>query len=119
MKTSFVVTLSKTMLEYLCAVADGVCWDRSLYWGNIHWPDNWIGAETALEKRGLIRRMTDEEKVKKMGGQRFEKWSEANPRDEHQWNVLTPAGECMVQLLRYAGLFVQADASINKKARKA
>lgn len=119
MKTSFVVTLSKAMLESLCAVADGVQWDRSLYHGNIHWPDNWIGAERALGKRGLVRRMTDEEKVKKQGKHRtFLEFAEKVPRGELQWCVLTPAGECVVQLLKYAGLFVEADAAISKKSRR-
>ena len=31
--------------------------------------------------------------------------------------VLTPAGECVVTLLKLAGLFVEADAAIEKKAK--
>ena len=32
---------------------------------------------------------------------------------------LTPAGECVVNLLKLAGMFVEADAAITKKSRRA
>lgn len=118
MKIGFTLSLSKTMLEYLCAVADDAQWDRSLYWSNGHWPDNWLASQRSLEKRGLIQRKPEDAINEKMqqafrGEREGEKW--------YEWNhyELTPAGECIVTLLKIAGMFVEADAAINKKHRTA
>ena len=111
MKIGFVLCLTKTMLEFLCAVADDVQWDRSLYHQNIPFSDNWIASERALEKRGLIQRKSAE-------------WFEANkhnrePFCERSTCVLTPAGKAVVELIKMAGMFTEADAAINKKAKRA
>lgn len=111
MKIGFVLCLSKTMLEYLCAVADDVQWDRSLYHQNVPFLDNWISSEKALEKRGLIERKPPE-------------WFDENkysesPFSERSCCVLTPAGVAVVELVKLAGMFVEADAAINKKNRRA
>src|SRR6516164_1563635 len=61
MKVGFHLSLSRSMLEFLCATADGVHWDRSLYHHDMITPENWIASSCALIKRGLIERLTREE----------------------------------------------------------
>lgn len=117
MKIGFQISLSKTMLEMLCAVADGVTWDRGIY-RTIHCPDNWIASEHSLMKRGLIRRKPLE-LIKKEGyGQMTDKAIEEGLHHERSCCELTPVGETVVQLLKHAGLFVEQDAAITKKFRK-
>lgn len=113
MRIGFSLILTKTMLEYLCAVADDVKWDRALYWKNGAMPDNWIASERSLEKRGLIERKPAIwfEENKHLS----QTWSEAC---ERSCCVLTPAGKAVVELIKIAGIFVEADAAINKKSRK-
>jgi len=113
MRIGFNLNLSKTMLEYLCATADGVQWDRSIYPGNIHVPDNWIACQNALVKRGLIERKTDEEFAKQYPD--FHRRD--TPRGEWCRYKLTQAGELVVGLVIMCGLFHEADAAIEKKAR--
>jgi len=117
MKIGFQVSLSKAMLEMLCAIADGVTWDRGIY-RTIHCPDNWIASEHSLMKRGLIRRkpqaIIDKEGVRHLS----DKDIEQGRHHESSCCELTPAGETVVQLLKHAGLFVEQDAAITKKFRK-
>lgn len=115
MKQSFNLSLSQTMIEFLCAVADNVRWDR----GNvcdIHRPDNWYVAEACLIKRGLVRCKRDDP------GQQ-EKWAEQMRKEgDHLLEScveLTPAGKAVVELFKVTGIFVEADNAILKKARKA
>lgn len=112
-RTSFVLTLTKPMMEFLCAVADDVHWDRSTF-GNIHNPDNWISSEHALAKRGLIvRKSFDENRAATANAD----WTPDGAIPS--CCRLTPAGEAVVELLKVAGLFVAADQSFQKKQRKA
>lgn len=111
MKIGFHLSLTRPMLEYLCATADDVHWDRMLYFqsGNPATPDNSMASRLALEKRGMIQRKPVETiEAEKHNERPFCEWAS----DE-----LTPAGKCIVELLKMAGLFVEADASINKKNR--
>lgn len=114
MKQSFNLSLSQMMIEFLCAVADNVRWDR----GNvcdIHRPDNWYVAEACLIKRGLVRCKRDDP------GQQ-EKWSEQmwqKDRILESCVELTPAGKAVVELFKVVGIFVEADNAIIKKVRKA
>ncbi len=113
LRVGFNLQLTKAMLQMLCAVADGVTWDRSLFPG-LSCPDNWIGTQTSLVKRGLIQKKTREEIDSEYSIRRDDAkaWEWSNYR-------LTPAGELVVQLIKLAGVFVEADAAINKKARSA
>ncbi len=115
MKVGFQISLSRSMLEYLCAVADNVQWDRSMFW-NLHAPDNWIAAQNALVRRGLISRRSEEEIKQRITRHHR---GEMKDGDFHEWNhyVLTPAGEAVVSLLKMAGLFEEQMASIDKKAK--
>lgn len=109
MKVGFVLCLSKTMLEFLCAVADDVQWDRSLYHQNVPFLDNWIASERALEKRGLIERKSKEY---------FDaKRHMHEPFCESSTCILTPAGKAVVDLVKMAGMFIEADSAINKKSK--
>ncbi len=110
MKTSFVLTLSKSMLEYLCATADDVRWDRGIYTHGSGMPENFIATQASLAKRGLIQRKDQTEiDTHKYDGDRHHEWA---------LYILTPAGEKVVQLLKLAGMFVEADAALTKKHRR-
>lgn len=107
---SFKLTLSRPMLEYLCATADDVFWDRFTYGSSIVFPDNFMATEQALTRRGLIRR----------------KGPQSIPADNREANImkwkphceLTPAGKAVVELLKVGGMFLPAAAAIQKmKAR--
>lgn len=114
MKIGFSLAVSKSMLEYLCAVADDVKWDKYLYHYGQALPENWIASENSLIKRGLIERKPQDV---------IDQWKyqdeDKHPFAERSCCQLTPAGECVVKLLKMAGLFVEADAAISKKARRA
>lgn len=103
MRTGMVLSLTQPMLEYLCAVADGVVWDRQLVCGSTQaHPCNSIATGGSLEKRGLIQRQPD---------------FTYNRKDEHASHMmLTEAGEAVIALLKSVGVFVEADAAIAKKA---
>lgn len=118
MRTSFMLTLTQSMLEYLSAVADDVEWDRRWYC-SIHKPDNWAATEQALTKRGLVCRKTKEEQEKFMAKWSRNEWKDRDEWREHNFCALTPAGEAVVELMRVTGLFVEADAAITKRNRKA
>ena len=107
-RVGFVLSLSRAQLEFLCATADGVMWDRHVYRA-VSVPDNWLASERALVKRGLIARIPEAEFDAK-------KYDDHGP-GEFTCTRLTPAGEAVVSLLKLAGLFVEADAAINRKAR--
>lgn len=113
LKTNFNLSLSQPMIEFLCAVADDVMWDRALYQPDIHRPDNWIGTGQHLEKRGLVchvRHIPEEHR----------KVSDALDSDDYErgslsFYRLTPAGEAVVNLFKVVGIFVEADSAITKK----
>ncbi len=111
MRSSFCLALTQPMLEFLCATADGVHWDRRLYyrqWGNAK-PDNWIASGRSLENRGLIERLSSGD----IGV--LPKGLEEHHLHAH-WR-LTPAGEAVVALLKVSGIFVEQDAAIEKRSR--
>lgn len=101
MRTGMVLHLSQPMLEFLCAVADGVRWDRATYFQYLAGsaPDNSIATGASLAKRGLIIR------------------KDTKASDEGSWWELTPAGHAVVELLKVAGVFIAADAAIQKQGR--
>ena len=113
MKRTFNLGLSQAMIEMLCAAADDTTWDRSAY-PNIHAPDNWYSTEKSLEKRGLIERKPPEEIMK-----RHKPGAKKEDYMETSCIRLTPAGEALVELFRVTGIFIQSDAGIRKKARRA
>lgn len=100
----FNLHLSKSMLSYLCAVADDVTWDRMIE-SHISAPCNFITTEAALTKKGLIRR-----KPRIIS-------SNEQPQSTTWTNLceLTPAGDYVVQLVKLAGLF---DEQIVARARR-
>lgn len=107
MRSSFCLALTQPMLEFLCATAEGVHWDRRLYtrqWG-IARPDNWIASAAALMKRGLVERLT-----------RLEIDSSIPDADTVTAHYrLTPAGAALVDLLKVAGIFVESDSALARK----
>lgn len=109
-KVGFCLNLTRAMLEFLCATADDVNWDRALF-GDIHYPDNWMATGNALFKRGLVERKSQDEIGKAwINNQR------ASAREECStyWR-LTPAGLKVVELLKVTGMFIVADSSHYKK----
>lgn len=111
MRSSFCLALTQPMLEFLCATADGVHWDRRIYcrqWG-VAKPDNWIASGRSLENRGLIERISRSD-------------IDAQPlsMEEFQFHAhwrLTPAGAAVVELLKVSGIFVEQDSAIEKRSR--
>ena len=120
-RSSFILSLSQAMIEFLSAVADGVHWDRSRYFLGIHKPDNFIATGEALKRRGLIRRKSKFEIDKERDAlhRRIQRgdsdWDEVY---EKSCYVLTPAGEALVELLKVTDVFVEADSATIKKYRK-
>jgi hypothetical protein len=104
MRTNFYLGLTRPQMEYLCAVADDVEWDR--FRSGPQTPFNFIASEGALEKRGLIER--------KKGGRGH--WRTENVYDITSTCVLTPAGRLVVELLKITGLFIEQDNAIERKA---
>lgn len=127
-KIGFALTLTRPMLEFLCAVADDVQWDRLLYFqtGGLGHPECSITTAHSLVKRGLIDKQPRED----VAAKRKQKQREANEKAGHfralTWEeicqtshwVLTPAGRALVELLKVGGLFVEADMAIAKKNKK-
>ncbi len=112
-RVGFAIHLSRAMCEFISAVADGVQWDRTVYGSAASFPDNFLATSRSLLKRGLIEEKTENEQ--KIGRARdaktnYDLWSWTHYR-------LTPAGVQMVELLKIAGLFIEADIAIEKKAR--
>lgn len=106
MRANFQLALTRPMIEFLCAVADDVWWDRALYRdGGQCAPDNFIASSHALVKRGLIDRTPKKIVLKN--------------RKIYEYRsgyLLTPAGKLVVQLLKATGLFIEQDLAITRKA---
>ena len=113
MRSSFCLALTQPMLEFLCATADGVKWDRTLYYKQYGAakPDSFIASSHALEKRGLIVWLPREQRPSVLDGEGNLQYL-SNCR-------LTPAGAALVDLLKVTGIFVEADAAIGKRSRGA
>ena len=107
LRTNFHLGLTRPQLEFLCAVADDVEWDRFTH-GLGTGPHIPIATGGCLEKRGLIERKT------KGRSHDFNHTFEIRSL----W-TLTLAGEIVVELLKETGLFIEADHAIQRKAKKA
>lgn len=103
MRTNFCIGLTRTQLQFLCAVADDVMWDRWNF-GSVHMPDNFIASETALTKRGLLQR-----KPKRA----LKAWN--NVYELTHFCELTPAGKLVVELLKLTGLFIESDHAVERR----
>lgn len=119
LRTSFVLSLTRPMLEFISAVADGVSWDRASHGSCAAYPDNFIAVGRALEKRGLLTHRGSSCRSDSEAASRIA----AKTGDKMDWYTysawsLTPAGEKVVELLKITGLFIEADAAIRKKTRK-
>lgn len=102
MKTGMVLSLTQPMLEYLCAVADNVEWDRNNVRGSsAAQPCNSIATSSSLEKRGLIRRKSDRDMIQKKLGDSF--------------YALTDAGSHVIELLKSVEVFIESDNAIERK----
>lgn len=110
-RVGFGINLTKAMLEFLCAISDGVTWDRGRF-GMLNCPNNWLASERSLCKRGLIERIPEDEytRVDRLPREQAEAGEWACCR-------LTPPGKLLVELIKLCGLFVEADAAITKKIR--
>lgn len=116
LRPNFVLALSRSMLEYLCAVADDVSWDRSTYgMQTIHAPDNWFSTSKSLVKRGLIVRKPQEEI-----DAASKKYRESNWETKYCFSCydLTPAGKAVANLLKITGMFIEQDTAMVKKLRR-
>lgn len=99
MRTGLHLSLTQPMLQFLCATADAVMWDR---WGDstLGRPDNYLTTEQSLMKRGLVRRAANRK-----------------PLDDLKASLceLTDAGKCIVDMLKATGVFVEADEAIKRR----
>lgn len=110
MRSSFCLALTQPMLEFLCATADGVHWDRKLYyrqWGGAR-PDSFIASGRSLVNRGLIERLQYSE---------IQDQPKSDPELYAHYR-LTPAGSAVVELLKVSGIFIEADAAVTKRAKR-
>lgn len=114
LRVGFGLALSRPMCEFISAVADGVQWDRGRFGSAAAFPDNFLATAASLIKRGLIR----EDRGPEYQNARDRAMTDpmADLRGYTHWK-LTAAGEYVVGLLKLAGLFVEADAATEKKAR--
>jgi len=118
-RTNFQLFLSQSMVEYLCACADNVRWDRSRFC-SIHRPDNWVATEASLIKRGLCERKSCSEleaeraELEKVMG---EDYKEHDGFHLISMCRLTPAGQSVVELFKVTGVFVVADGALIKEAQ--
>lgn len=114
LRVGFKLGLTRAMCEFLSAIADGVHWNRSSLGGASPDPDNFIATGRALVIRGLIE--VDPAKLAAMQHRRgvtsFDIWSWTHYR-------LTPAGVHVVELLKLAGMYIEADIAVEKKLKEA
>lgn len=110
-KAGFHIGLSRAMVEFISAIADDVCWDRSKWGACAPFPDNFLATSASLVKRGLVIIKPQEVRDRRKC-----------PTDSTMWQwsnfELTPAGRHIVELLKIAGFFVEADAAIEKRGKK-
>ena len=109
LRTGFVVSLSRAMLEMLCAVADDVVWDRFCNGSTSVCPDNFIATGRSLEKRGLIMTLTQAE-LRELKEARWENVFEIRAKYR-----LTDAGRLVVQLVTMAGVYHKSDNAIQRE----
>jgi hypothetical protein len=117
LRVGFGLHLTRAMCEFLSAVADDVHWDRAKYGSAQAFPDNLLATSAALFKRGMIRQKSSAEI------EAHKRERSATPLEDRtiwEWThwELTPAGEHVVALLKLTGMFVSADAAIEKKSRR-
>ncbi len=120
LRTGFCLALSQPMLEQLCAVAEKVESDRSVFRHSLGlmMPDN-PATLGSLERRGLVRHRGEQV----LRDERDARSPETTHRRWHDnicdvWE-LTPAGEQVVRLLRLTGVFIEPSAAIDLRARRA
>lgn len=104
LKTHFSLQLTRPMLEMLCATSDDVVWDRARF-GNMFMPDNFIVTETALTKRGLLRRKPPAIVKDAFGPDGFRLGT---------FYELTPVGVALVEMLKVGGLYIQAQRALDQ-----
>lgn len=109
LRTGFTMHLTQPMLELLCAIADDVQWDASRY-NSSGLRDSIMVTAACLEKRGLIEHKREPEKLQVL--------KENIRGHERSYWQCTPGGKAVVQMLKMAGLFVEADAAVSKKAKR-
>ncbi len=113
-RVGFQISLTRPMLEFICAVADDVHWDRATNGGGMAFPDNFIATGQALVKRGLVERRPQDE----IDSRKNRPMISLMDIDCGIW-VLTPPGKCLVEMLKMTGLFIEQDAAIHQKGKKA
>lgn len=106
-RVGFKLVLTQPMLEFLCAVASDVQWDRARY-ASLICPDNWLATEHALTRRGFVRRKPPTLRKRIL----------ESPNRIKQFCELTPAGVAFCRLLKITGLFVEAEQARERMAKR-
>lgn len=108
LRVGFQLSLTRPQIEMISAIADDVSWDRH-YGSCLAFPDNFLATNRSLIKRGLIEERPKAEYEAEMNDYQ---------RPAYTFNhfKLTPAGLCVVELLKMVGLFIESDRKADKEA---
>jgi len=111
---NFQLTLTGPMMEMLCAIADGVVRDREYHWTfSCVTPGDFVSRAEPLIKRGLVYHVPRHLQSLKSPAET----SQGIREGRQDYYKLTPIGEALVVMLKVAGLFVKADAAIDRETR--
>lgn len=109
LRTGFSISLTRPMLEYLCAVSEDAQWDRSKFGVRCQaFPGCDYVTSRALEKRGLIVRKSP---LRLLTPDELEKRIRAND----SCYELTPPGRHVVELLKLTGMYLQTDVAVARE----
>ncbi len=101
MREHLTLKLSPAQMEYLCAVAEDVVWDRSRL--STVGTDTRLATEDSLVRRGFIERKAGKEltQIKFV-----DIW-----HDAPSLSKLTPLGEAFVNMLKVGGVFIHSQGA--------
>jgi len=110
--------LTPRLRAFICAVADGVEWDRQAEFGGGVGAGGGTAAAAKLFRRGLIKAKCPDqaETDARAAAAAAVLAGEAEWGEFTNWE-LTPAGTHVVALLRLAGLFMEAELATVKRLR--
>lgn len=118
-KVGISLTLTKPMIEQLCAIAQDVRVDA--FWAYLH---GTVSSQSAsyhfasadsLVKRGLVIDLHAQPHLRLVPERNHATLPDGMPDLRDNRYQLTPAGECVVQLLKVVGLFHDADQAIARR----
>lgn len=116
LRTGLYLSLTQTMLEMLCAIADDTRPNR--FWDYVR-GHNKLGmghaTAEALIKRGLCTQIPEKEFMAELDRRRRDRLEEFDDLPERY--RLTECGQAVVDLLKTAGIFVESDQATYRRRR--